>query len=517
MKGALFHTLTGRLVLAIIVLTALFYNLSRIPLFDEDEGAYAQVTLEMLKSGDLMVPRLGGEPFFHKPPLIYWTQALSVAFIGPTEFAFRLPSVLASMIWALLLFTFVRRRMDSETAGFTVFFLVSAMQINLVTRGALADAWLNLFITVTLFAIYAYFEKPDKRYILIAFAGAALGFMTKGPIAVLIPLAASLIFFVIQGRFFTWLKAVGHPLGWLVFLVIALPWYLILIHRFGWHFVEEIFMVHNLGRFRNAMEGHSGPLTYYIPVILLGLMPFTSVLIRTLGNLPKHLQSPWTRFLWIWFGFVFVFFSVADTKLQHYIIYGYVPLLILMALSLPQLKRPWLLALPPVLFLLPLLFLQAIARRAAPRIDDEFARIVLQSAMDSLGTPHQMVLGVILAGTLLIALIPRWTMQIRTLVLGCLFIFLTSGHLIPLAADIMQAPVRQAAIMAREKNYDVIMWQMNYPSFHVYYGKAARRKKVLTPGDIIITKADKIENPNEFETIFSQHGIILARYTPSMK
>jgi 4-amino-4-deoxy-L-arabinose transferase-like glycosyltransferase len=515
MNRPLFEKPGRRLLLAGLVLLAIFYSLGSVPLFDEDEGAYAQVTMEMLRSGDWVVPHLGGEPFFHKPPVIYWTQAISVAMLGPTEFAFRLPSALAFLGWSLLLFFFVRRQMNQETAAFTVVFLVSSIQINIISRAAIADAWLNLFITMTMFAIYAHSKKPHLKYILAAFAGMALGFMTKGPIAVLIPLVVSFLFFLSRKQIKTWIKGVCHPLGWVVFLAIALPWYLVLVHRFGWHFVEEIFMVHNFGRFRQAMEGHSGPLVYYIPVILLGLMPFTTVLVRTVTQIKNQVSAPWMRFLWLWFGFVFVFFSIADTKLWHYIVYGYVPLLILMAHNLDRIKNPWWLVLPSVLFLLPLLFLKSIAIAAMPRITDRFAHLVLQGALDVMGVSHQIIVGIVLMAVLVTAAIPRLSIQLRTLLMGCILLAFTNMHLVPLAAGIMQTPVKEAALLAKARHYKVIMWQMNYPSFHVYYGKPAGRKKRLAPGDIIVTKAHKLEKFISHEVIYSKHGIALARIKPS--
>jgi 4-amino-4-deoxy-L-arabinose transferase-like glycosyltransferase len=511
MNRPVFHNSLSLLLLAAVVMIALFYRLGEVPLFDEDEGAYAEVTLEMLRSGDFITPRLEGKPFFHKPPILYWAQAASVSVLGPTETAFRLPSVLAAAAWLLLLFVFVRRQMDQETAAFAVFFMVSALQVNLVIRAAIADTLLNLFITMTMFAIFAYSQTPGKRYIIAAFAGMALGFMTKGPIAIAIPVVVSLLFFLCQGDLKTWLRGACSPLGWGVFLIIALPWYVVLCYRFGWHFVQELFMVQNIGRFRSAMEGHSGPFFYYVPVILLGLLPFTTILIRAFSHIGEQIKSPWTRFLWIWFGFVFVFFSVADTKLQHYIIYGYVPLLIFMGQSVGKLKNPWLLALPAALFLLPVLFLQKVAIWMLPRIGNHFARIVVQSALGNVGTTHQIIVGLVLAGVIMVAAIPRVSMQWRSLVLGCLFTALITGHLAPLAADIMQVPVKTAALMAKARNYDVIMWQMNYPSFNVYYGKPALQKKVLAPGDIIITKTDKLSRIKDYEIIYQKHGIVLSR------
>lgn len=85
------------LFLAAIVLFSLFAGLGSVPLFDEDEGAYSEVAREMIVSGDFVTPRLNGETFFHKPPMIYWAQAASVGLFGLNEFALRLPCALASL------------------------------------------------------------------------------------------------------------------------------------------------------------------------------------------------------------------------------------------------------------------------------------------------------------------------------------------------------------------------------------------------------------------------------------
>jgi hypothetical protein len=191
-----------------------------------------------------------------------------------------------------------------------------------------------------------------------------------------------------------------------------------------------------------------------------------------------------------------------------------VPLLILMADSVGHLKRSWLLALPAVFFLVPVLLLKNIAAWSLPYIGDDFSRIVVQSALKNIGSHHQMILMISLAVALAAAFLPKLSVKLRTMVLGCLFIAVTTGHITPMVADIMQGPVKRAALIAKARNYDVIMWRMNYPSFHVYYGKPARHEKQLSPGDIFITKADKLDEIAPYEIIYEQHGIVLAKIQP---
>ncbi len=512
MTQTLFQDRRSLLLLAAVVVFCLFYHTGTIPLFDEDEGAYAQVTQEMLHSGDLVTPRLGGEPFFHKPPMIYWTQAICVSLLGPRELAFRLPSVLASLAWGVLLFWFVRRHVNHRTAGLAVFILVTALQTSLITRSAIADALLNLFITLTMFAVYTYSLSPQKKYVVAAYVGMGLGFMTKGPIAVAIPVMVSLLYFLSRREMKTWCRLMFHPAGWAIFLVIALPWYLLLVRQYGWHFIREIFLVHNLGRFRSPMEGHSGSIFYYVPVILVGLLPFSTLLVRACAGIRSAFSQPLDRFLWLWFAFVFVFFSVAGTKLHHYLVYGYIPLVIFMARAADreEPRSDWLLVFPALLFLALLLLLPDLGRWWIPRVEDRFAQMVAAEALPTFGMGYHLAVALTMAGLAAVAALRRWPTPAKTLAMGGLFFLLVSGVVLPRVADILQGPVKTIALAARKQNLDVVMWRMNYPSFHVYYGRPARRGNPK-PGDTVITKADKLDDVKAHSVIYQKYGIVLTR------
>src|SRR4051812_39793088 len=89
-------------VTAVAGLASFFWMLGSAPLFDVDEGAFSQATLEMFQRGDFLSTYLNGEPRYDKPILVYWLQAAGVALLGPTEWAFRLPSALCATAWAAL-------------------------------------------------------------------------------------------------------------------------------------------------------------------------------------------------------------------------------------------------------------------------------------------------------------------------------------------------------------------------------------------------------------------------------
>ena len=493
-----------------MVFAGLFINLGGVPLFDEDEGNYAEVTREMLASGDFVTPRVSGKPFFHKPPMIYWTQAASAAVFGLSEFALRLPSALASLLWAVTLVLFARRYLGRQIAGYAVFFMVTSIQTGIIAKAAIADALLNLFITLTMFGIFKYYLKPTLRYLCLTYAFMALGFLTKGPVAVLIPLLASGLFFGFKGKLKTLLPALFNPVGWAVFLIIALPWYIALYVEHGRAFVDEIFLVHNIARFQSAFEGHSGPLFYYLPVILLGMLPHTAFIIKALADVRTLLKDDVNLFLLVWFGIVLVFFSLAATKLHHYIVYGYVPLFIFMARKAEALRRALFQSIWPLAFLTVLFFLPEIAGMVQPYIGDEFARLVLAGALPQLGIKHRLIVGTVLAAVAVMPLVRHFPKSYATILTGILFMGLVNFYAMPLAGSIMQQPVKEAALLAKKNDYHVVMWAASYPSFAVYREEIIVERP-LREGDIVLTKANKLNKIKQYRIIYQKNGIVMAR------
>ena len=141
--------------LAIAAVVASFYwMLGAAPLFDVDEGAFSQATLEMFERGDFLTTYLNGEPRYDKPILVYWLQAAAVALLGPSEWAFRLPSALCATLWAWLTYLFTRRHFDEERALLAAVVLATSLGVFIIGRAATADALLNLLIAASMFAAW---------------------------------------------------------------------------------------------------------------------------------------------------------------------------------------------------------------------------------------------------------------------------------------------------------------------------------------------------------------------------
>ena len=505
-----FESKSQLLFLALIVVFSLFAGIGSVPLFDEDEGAYSEVTREMLASGDYITPRLNGETFFHKPPMIYWAQAASVRLFGLNEFALRLPCALASTGWALMLFGFARRYYSARIAWYAVFFMVTSLQTSIVAKAALADAFLNLFLTLAMFSIFAYYRDQRRRYVYMAFIAMSLGFLAKGPIAVLIPFVVSGIFFGIKRRWVDWFKAIFNPVGWICLLLIALPWYVALYLQHGSGFIDEIFFTHNVARFQTAFEGHSGSIFFYLPVILLGMQPNTAFLLKALSRLRSLVRDDINLYLAVWFGFVLIFFSLAGTKLHHYIIYGYIPLFLIMAQAAEDLRHFFYQLVWPLAFVLVLFFLPQIAQLVQPHITDEFAALVVAGVQDNFGWGYRTAVGVTLLALVSLLYFRTVPQTVRTACIGVVVLAVTHVSVLPIAGRIMQQPVKEAALIAKTQNYDVNMWQMSYHSFSVYrQGLVAKGEP--DRGDIVITKINKLNKVRAYEVLYQKHGIVLAR------
>src|SRR5436190_15597471 len=183
-----------RALAALAVVASFFWLLGAAPLFDVDEGAFSQATLEMFERGDFLSTYLNGEPRYDKPILVYWLQAASVAALGPSEWAFRLPSALCATAWAWLTYLFVRRHYGIERALFAAALLATSLGVYIIGRAATADALLNALLAAAMFAAWLHLSSGERRWLYATHAVIALGVLAKGPIAILIPFATTLVF-----------------------------------------------------------------------------------------------------------------------------------------------------------------------------------------------------------------------------------------------------------------------------------------------------------------------------------
>ena len=210
-----------KIALFLAILVNFFLTLWITPLFNLDEGAFSEATREMLVNKDFITTYLNGNLRFDKPILIYWLQALSVFIFGLNEFAFRLPSAIAGSFWAFGIYWFTKRIFEERVGLIAAFLMVTTLQIGLIVKAAIADSLLNMFIAFSMFSLYIYIIERKEKYLLLTFTFIGFGFLTKGPVAILVPLMSYFIFMLINKNLKQFFKDIFNLKGIIIFLVIA--------------------------------------------------------------------------------------------------------------------------------------------------------------------------------------------------------------------------------------------------------------------------------------------------------
>ncbi len=494
-----------KIILLIFLILNLFIPLGMVPLFDLDEGAFSEATREMLKNGDFITTYLNGELRFDKPILIYWLQALSVTIFGLNEFAFRFPSAVVGAIWVFGLFWFTKRYFDEKKAFLASFFLATSFQVNMISKAAIADSLLNMAIAFSMFFIWLYLDKRKKAYLYSAFAFIAVGVLTKGPVAIMIPLVVTFTYLLIKKELKLFFAMIFDLRGIAIFSIIALPWYILEYIDQGEKFIDGFLLKHNVNRFKGAFEGHTGSLFYYIPVLLVGLMPFTTYFIKFLKQFKNILKDSMSLFLIIWFLFVFIFFSFSGTKLPHYIIYGYTPIFIFMAFYFDRVD--FYTIVPILLFFSLLLFFPEIISFA--KVKKEYIKEMLEAVPNYFDIWYRLYLILATVSVLVVKFLKIDELK-KVIAIGFIFLSIVNFVVFPRYAKIAQQPIKEAALIAKKKNYKVIMQGINTPSFMVYSQMLVQRREPKE-GEILFTRKDYLKKIKKYKTIYSKYGIYLVK------
>jgi len=250
-------------LLVVAAVTALAWNLGGFHFLDPDEGRTAEIAREMVASGDFVVPHLDGLPYLDKPVCYFAAAAVAMMAVGQTEAAVRLPALLATVGTMALLVAFARRRWGA-TAGCLAGLAFATMPLTLgYAHAALIDSMLTLSTTAAILAF------ADDRPAL-AWGAMAVGALTKGPVALAVPLVTLAPYAMATGvplrRFVTW------P-GVVVFGIVALPWCVAVTAQFP-AFPTYVFGRETFLRFATTTFHRSAPLWYYLPILAAGAFPW---------------------------------------------------------------------------------------------------------------------------------------------------------------------------------------------------------------------------------------------------
>lgn len=497
-----------RLLLAVLVLFPLF-ALGTPPLFDLDEGAFTAATTEMFLRGDFLSTYMLGEPRYDKPILIYWLQAASVGLLGVSEFAWRLPSALASGLWIWLTYAFVARVRDTRTGTAAAIVIATAAGLTIITRAATADALLNLFLAGAGYASWLWLQEGGKRWLYLAWAAMALGFLTKGPVALAIPGGAVFLWCASRGewrRFFAWAWA-PRPIA--LFALIALPWFAIETWKEGPGFLAGFFLKHNLSRFDTAMEGHGGQYFYYVPVVLISLLPHTGLLFMALARLKAVWQDDLLRFGLLWFLLTFVLFSFSGTKLPHYVYYGYGGLVLVLAAQLEFKATRWLLALTGVATFALLMAVPELLQEAQAKLKPDDL-LLTEGLTGYFGVPYWGWCVAALAVSLLPLMLRPLSSRFALVANGLLAGVTMAWFLIPIVGHIQQQPIKLAGLYARDLTGELVLYGINTPSLQTYAGRQVTRRAPRA-GDLVLLRQSRLVELPEHEVVFRDRSYVLAR------
>ena len=308
------------------------WRLASFGLIGADEPRYAQVAREMLARHDWVTPTLGGIPWLEKPPLYYWQAMLAYRAFGVSDWAARLPSVVDATILILVVYWFLRRFRTACALDGTLMLATSAAIVG-YARAASTDMPLAATFGIAMLAWFAWFECGNRSLLLAFYAALALGMLAKGPVAPFLA-AALIILFAASQRSWRIVRDTLWLPGILIFLIVGLPWY-VLVQLRNPQFFRVFVLEHNLARFGTNVFHHPEPFWYYLPVTLLGWMPWAVFAVLAVVLAFRKARSRESDslnvFLLIWIALVVIFFSLSKSKLPGYILPAIAPGILLLA------------------------------------------------------------------------------------------------------------------------------------------------------------------------------------------
>jgi 4-amino-4-deoxy-L-arabinose transferase-like glycosyltransferase len=332
----------------VIVPAVLLYPCLSFWLFEPDEGRYAQIPREMLARGDWTVPVLQGEPYLDKPPLFYWLVMASYHLLGAHDWSARLVPALALHFSILLTYLLGCRLLGRTAALWGAGILALAPGFISVGRLLVIDGVLTLCVLASFAAATEAIRGERLRYLWWCLSAVAcgLGVLTKGPVALIlcaIPLAVH-----------QWLTGASRLIsrrGWIVYaavtICVALPWY-VLVCLSRPEFAGYFLWRHNIVRFLTPFD-HQQPIWFYVPILVLGLLPATLMLpglIRFLlstGRSKSDRRPPVLGLLLVTGLWPVLFFTLSGSKLPTYILPAFPPLALVLGyyLSVKSWRTGW--------------------------------------------------------------------------------------------------------------------------------------------------------------------------------
>jgi 4-amino-4-deoxy-L-arabinose transferase-like glycosyltransferase len=296
-------------------------------LIPSDEGRYAEMAREMFATGDWITPRYNGYKYFEKPPLQTWMNALTFAWFGLGEWQARLYTALASFAGVLVV-GYTGARVFNPVAGFcAALVLATSPYWNLMGHFNALDMGLSFWMALTLCALLLA-QRPGlapraaRGWMWLCWAAMAFAVLSKGLVGLILPGAVLVLYTLVTRDWALW-KRLYLVSGVVIFFAIVTPWF-VLVQQRNPEFFNFFFIVQQFRRYLTPEQNRPGPFYYFVPVLLVGFLPWLSVSLQSIRHalrMPRQPNgfAPMTLLL-IWSGFIFLFFSASHSKLISYVL-----------------------------------------------------------------------------------------------------------------------------------------------------------------------------------------------------
>lgn len=312
--------IAGLLVLSMIVC---LYDLDTLKLWDIDEGMHAVMAQNMVRTGNWITPMFNGDPFFDKPVLVNWLGAISFAIFGFSEFAARLPTAILGVGCVITTFFIGRKIYDSDTGMFAALVLATSLEFIVLARQVQYDIPFVFLTTVTLFFFCSAFMDTHRRtlHLSLFYLAIALAVLTKGPLGLILPTLA-VILFLSQQRRLSFLADMNLPMGILIMVVVAVPWFLLMESAnpgYLGYFILKQHFANVFGELGDLQARHPRPIYYYLPILVVGFFPWSLILVGAVRDALRRFDDM-SILLLIWIAVILLVFSISSSKLSTYIL-----------------------------------------------------------------------------------------------------------------------------------------------------------------------------------------------------
>lgn len=323
---------------ALFLLTVLsygFYN-AYLPITDPVESNYVLSAITMIKHNSWISPMIYDQVWYDKPPLTYWALMISYKLFGISDFTSRIPNTLIAGGSVALMYHLVYRIKESKhIAVISALLLFSALQFWYISHAVITDGFLFFFSLAIFGYSYLAFTKKDTSFMVKAYGAAALAVVTKGPVGIVLP--GLILFLFVAMRWFTQkdtndytltndIKLLFNPLGILLFIVLASPWYIAMYSIHGQEFISGFLGLHNMERALVSEHPKFNVWYYYLIIVPLALLPWTPAVIYRLKRI-KWKQNFYLLGA-IWFVVIVLFYSLVATKYITYTFPAIIPCII---------------------------------------------------------------------------------------------------------------------------------------------------------------------------------------------